>query len=227
MSTAHRGSADPVVHHLRPLTTYSSPSRTIEVRMLRASEEATSGSVIAKPDRISPASSGSSHCFFCSSVPTRCSTSMFPVSGAAQFIASGASSGDQPDSSASGAYSRTDSPDSSGRNRFHRPRARASALSSSTTGGSSCGRPAAVAARRCSAYTGSAGSTRSAMNSCRRSSISVARALGAKSMALILSLGSRVCPTPPPVPPSTGPSSTPTGSAGGSPTGSAARRHRS
>ena len=34
--------------------------------MLRASDDATSGSVIAKPDRISPASSGSSHCDFCS-----------------------------------------------------------------------------------------------------------------------------------------------------------------
>ncbi len=71
--------------------------------MLRASDDATSGSVIAKPDLIRPSSNGSSHCCFCSAVPTRCSTSMFPVSGAAQFIASGASSIDQPDSSASGA----------------------------------------------------------------------------------------------------------------------------
>ena len=34
--------------------------------MLVASDEATSGSVIAKHERISPASSGSSHCRFCS-----------------------------------------------------------------------------------------------------------------------------------------------------------------
>jgi hypothetical protein len=80
----------PVIHHLRPLMTYSSPSGTIERPMLVASEEATSGSVIANAERMSPASSGSSHCFFCSSVPNMCSTSMLPVSGAAQFIAAGA-----------------------------------------------------------------------------------------------------------------------------------------
>ena len=45
---------------------------------------------MAKHDRISPSSSGWSHCSFCSSVPNIVSTSMFPVSGAAQFIASGA-----------------------------------------------------------------------------------------------------------------------------------------
>ena len=71
--------------------------------MLRASEDATSGSVIAKPDRISPGQQRVQPLRFCASVPTRCSTSMLPVSGAAQFIASGARSGDQPDSSASGA----------------------------------------------------------------------------------------------------------------------------
>jgi hypothetical protein len=37
--------------------------------MLVASDDATAGSVIRKPERISPASSGSSHCFFCASVP--------------------------------------------------------------------------------------------------------------------------------------------------------------
>jgi hypothetical protein len=85
------------------LTTYSPPSRSIEVRMLRASLEATSGSVIANADRISPASSGASQRCFCSAVPNRCRISMLPVSGAAQLVASGASSGDQPVSSASGA----------------------------------------------------------------------------------------------------------------------------
>jgi len=58
--------------------------------MLRASDEATPGSVIEKPDRIRPSSSGSSHRAFCSGVPNRCSSSMLPVSGAAQFNASGA-----------------------------------------------------------------------------------------------------------------------------------------
>ena len=71
--------------------------------MLVASEDATSGSVIAKADRISPASSGSSHRFFCSSVPNMCSSSMLPVSGAWQLIASGAITGDQPETSATAA----------------------------------------------------------------------------------------------------------------------------
>ena len=79
-----------MVHHLRPLMTYSSPSRSIRVAMFVASELATSGSVIAKPERISPSSSGRSQRSFCSGVPNRCSTSMLPVSGAAQLIASGA-----------------------------------------------------------------------------------------------------------------------------------------
>ena len=103
--------------------------------MLRASLEATAGSVIEKALRISPASSGSSHCLFCSGVPNMCSTSMFPVSGAAQLMASGAISVLHPESSASGAYSRLVRPDSAGRNRFHRPCAFAFFFSSSTTGG--------------------------------------------------------------------------------------------
>ena len=44
-----------------------------------------SGSVMAKAERISPLRRGSSHCSFCSGVPTRSSTSMLPVSGAAQL----------------------------------------------------------------------------------------------------------------------------------------------
>src|SRR2546430_3945741 len=48
-----RGSPAPEVHHLRPLMTYASPSRRMLVWMLVASEEATSGSVIAKAERIS------------------------------------------------------------------------------------------------------------------------------------------------------------------------------
>ena len=71
--------------------------------MFVASLLATSGSVIANPERIVPASNGRSHCSFCSGVPNRCSTSMLPVSGAEQLSASGAISGDRPVSSASGA----------------------------------------------------------------------------------------------------------------------------
>ena len=51
----------PVDHHLRPLTTTSSPSTTQVASMLVASEEATPGSVIVNADRIRPSSSGSSH----------------------------------------------------------------------------------------------------------------------------------------------------------------------
>ena len=64
-----RGSWIPEVNHLRPLMTYWSPSRRISVSMLVASDDATAGSVIANAERISPASSGSSHCFFCSALP--------------------------------------------------------------------------------------------------------------------------------------------------------------
>ena len=52
--TLQRGSAAPEIHHLRPLMTYSSPSRTMRVSMFVASQEATAGSVIAKAERISP-----------------------------------------------------------------------------------------------------------------------------------------------------------------------------
>jgi hypothetical protein len=58
--------------------------------MLVASLDATAGSVIAKPERISPASSGSSHRFFCSSDPYFTRTSALPVSGALQLKTSGA-----------------------------------------------------------------------------------------------------------------------------------------
>ena len=125
----------PLVHHLRPWMTYSSPSRTIEVAMLVASEDATSGSVMANADRIWPSSSGSSHCDFCSGVPNMCSTSMLPVLGASQLIASGAMCELQPVISATAAYSTFVMPETSGRNRFHSPRSRASTFSSSTTGG--------------------------------------------------------------------------------------------
>ena len=59
----------PVDHHLRPLTTISSPSTTQVAAMLVASDDATSGSVIVNAERIRPSSSGSSHSRRCSSEP--------------------------------------------------------------------------------------------------------------------------------------------------------------
>ncbi len=70
--------------------------------MLVASLEATAGSVMAKHERISPASSGCSQRSFCSAVPNMVRISMLPVSGAEQLVASEAS-GDEPMISASGA----------------------------------------------------------------------------------------------------------------------------
>src|SRR5680860_1754955 len=74
------------VHHLRPLRTYSSPSRFIRIWILVASELATAGSVMANADRTVPSSSGLSHFSLCSSVPKSVSTSMLPVSGAEQSV---------------------------------------------------------------------------------------------------------------------------------------------
>ncbi len=121
MKISAAGLIAPVIHHLRPLTTYSSPSRRIVVEMFVASEEATSGSVIAKADRISPASSGVSQRSFCSSLPNSESTSMLPVSGAAQLNAAGARWPLRPVISASGAYCRfvRPAPRSPGRKAFH------------------------------------------------------------------------------------------------------------
>ncbi len=155
-SSSQCGLSAPLDHHLRPVTTYSSPSRSIRVEMFPASEDATSGSVMQKAERTVPSSSGSSHSLRCASVPNISSTSMFPVSGAEQFSASGARKGLRPVISASGAYWRLVSPAPAGecgRKRFHRPWARAFAFSSSSTGGRSQ-RPAAAV---CSAATRSAG----------------------------------------------------------------------
>ncbi len=149
--------------------------------MLVASELATQGSVIAKQERVLPSSNGSRNRSRWKGVANLASSSMLPVSGAEQFVAS-CDSGDAPISSHSGAYSRVVSPapsSSSGRNRFQRPRSRASALSSSMTGGWKCGSPDA---RTCSRYTPSDGSTRSPMKSANRSCSSRVRALGSKSM---------------------------------------------
>src|SRR5690554_2624038 len=113
----------PEDHHFLPLITYSSPSRRISQAILVASEEATSGSVIEKQDRISPASKGFSHCSCCSSLPYRAMVSILPVSGAEQLNTSGAIS-ERPIISQRWAYSKLVSPaprSLSGRNRFQRP----------------------------------------------------------------------------------------------------------
>ncbi|CAM5502944.1 hypothetical protein STENM223S_02414 [Streptomyces tendae] len=75
--------------------TYSSPSRSMCVVMLVASEEATSGSVIANAERISPAEQRLQPLLAsAASSPNWASTSMLPVSGAAQLVAVGAELGD-------------------------------------------------------------------------------------------------------------------------------------
>ena len=109
----------------------------MRVAMFVASDDATSGSVIEKAERILPSSSGSSQRRCCSSVPNSDSSSMLPVSGAEQLIASGAIHGLRPVISASGAYCRLlrPAPCVPGRNRFHSPRDLASACSSRSTGG--------------------------------------------------------------------------------------------
>ena len=107
------------------------------ISMLVASLEATSGSVIANADRISPSSSGRSHMSFCSWVPKIVSTSMLPVSGAEQLHASLAIVL-RPMISASGAYSALVRPGPHslcGWKRFHSPRLRASAFNFSITAG--------------------------------------------------------------------------------------------
>ena len=105
--------------------------------MFVASELATSGSVIAKAERISPSSSGISQRSFCSGVAKWKSTSMLPVSGAEQLQASDAMK-ERPRISASGAYSAFERPApsvGSGRNMFHSPVSRARAFNCSITSG--------------------------------------------------------------------------------------------
>ena len=136
MKILQRGSSAPDVHHFRPLMTYLSPSWRIWLSMFVASDEATAGSVMAKPERISPSSSGLSHWDFCSGVPKRSRISILPVSGAEQLNTSGAHS-TRPMISQSGAYSRLVRPapaSDSGRKRFHNPVCLAFGFSSSTTG---------------------------------------------------------------------------------------------
>lgn len=139
MPILHRGSIAPDDHHLRPFTTYSSPTRLMLDSILVASELATAGSVMKKTERIFPSINGFSQRSFCSGVPYRARTSMLPVSGAEQLHASAASCPADPMISHSGAYSRLVRPGPSGysfdRNKFHSPSSRAFAFNSSKTGG--------------------------------------------------------------------------------------------
>ena len=95
-------------------------------------------------------------------------------------MASGARTGDQPLISAIAAYSTLLSPEYVWWKRFQRPRRRASALSSSMTGGCVCGPCSA----RWAAQTGSAGITCSVMKSHICSLISAARGDGVKSIGV-------------------------------------------
>jgi hypothetical protein len=74
----------PDENHLWPSITHSAPSRTARVRRVVGSEPGTSGSVIEKKERTSPATSGRSQRSFCSSVPNNHRISAFPASGAWQ-----------------------------------------------------------------------------------------------------------------------------------------------
>ena len=102
MSSWHCGCAAPVMNHLRPLSTRPSPSRRTVVCRLVGSDEATSGSLIAKAERIWPCSNGTSQRVRWAGVAKRCSSSMLPVSGAWQLNTS-AAQGRRPMASASGA----------------------------------------------------------------------------------------------------------------------------
>src|SRR5690606_40264780 len=109
----------------------------VQTCALPISDEATSGSVIAKHERISPLSNGISHSFFCCSEPYLTNTSIFPVSGALQLNTSGAIS-ERPIISHKGAYSKLVSPapySLSGKNRFQSPCSFAFSFNSSIMGG--------------------------------------------------------------------------------------------
>jgi hypothetical protein len=110
--------------------------------MLVASDDATSGSVMPKAERVSALSSGFSQRAFCGGVAQFCSAIILGTSGAWQLKTSGAQNS-RPMISAAGAYSRLESrvPGSSapnsGRPRFHKPKSRALPCSSAMNGGAS------------------------------------------------------------------------------------------
>src|SRR4051812_23203255 len=115
----------PDVNHLCALMTHSSPSSSARPRRPVGSEPAVSGSVMLKQLRMSPSSSGFSHCSFCSSVPCSRMISALPVSGAEQLKTMGLTML-RPISSHSIPYSQLVRPppwSSPGRNKFQSPSA--------------------------------------------------------------------------------------------------------
>ena len=116
--TLQRGFTAPVVHHLRPLSTYSSPSRFISNsigRVARGNLWLRHGVGTSNSPQ-----QGLSHSFCCASVPYLASTSMLPRSGALQLKTDCAH-----DTllmvSNNGAISTLGDRDSRGKNRFHNP----------------------------------------------------------------------------------------------------------
>ena len=69
----------------RPLTSPLPPSRTIRVLSCVGSDDAVSGSLIAKHDPISPLSSGSRQRRACAGAAAICSNAIVPLSGALQL----------------------------------------------------------------------------------------------------------------------------------------------
>ncbi len=84
MTIPNAAPSAPDENHLWPSMTHSSPSRMARVRSPVGSDPDTSGSVIEKNDRTSPATSGFRKRSFCTSVPKCQRISPFPASGAWQ-----------------------------------------------------------------------------------------------------------------------------------------------
>ena len=156
------------------------PGCEVEVSMFVASEDATSGSVIAKADWISPASSGCSHRPFCSAVPN--AVQDFHVAGVRrqQLIASGAIARRPPGDLGDGRVGRV----RPGR----RPRAGtgstgpATATPTSSAARSRRVRSCSPCSRRRAAHSSSARKACSRMNAHIRSLVSWAAALSEKSL---------------------------------------------
>ena len=89
MRIANRARCALLMNHLWPLITHSSPSWYAHVLMSVGSEPATSGSVIAKHDALTPSHNGFRYFCFCSSVPQCNSVCMLPSSGACALMANG------------------------------------------------------------------------------------------------------------------------------------------
>jgi hypothetical protein len=102
ISNRQCGCAAPVMNHLRPLITNCVTTRRTVVCRLVGSLEATSGSDIAKAERMSPRAAAAAATAPLRMVAKRCSSSMLPVSGALQLNTS-AAQGRRPMASASGA----------------------------------------------------------------------------------------------------------------------------